>query len=131
MWHIGLGSHTLIGRFALEGLTPIAATTWAALWGLLFLALGATTEFSALDLSRVSWQAVASIVYLGVAGTVIGFIWYYEGVKAIGPSRTAVFNNLVPVCGIVLASILLGEPVLISMVIGGALAIAGVMLTNR
>ena len=127
----GWAAYTLIGRFALKGLTPIAATTYAALWGLLFLIVGASTEFSALDLSHVSWQVIASIVYLGVAGTVIGFIWYYEGVKAIGPSRTSVFNNLVPVCGIVLASILLGEPVLVSMVIGGALAIVGVTLTNR
>ena len=84
-----------------------------------------------LDLTRVGWQVIASIAYLGVAGTVIGFIWYYEGVKAIGPSRTSVFNNLVPVCGIGFAALLLGEPVLMSMVIGGALAIIGVTLTNR
>lgn len=127
----GWAAYTLIGRYALKALTPIAATTYAALWGLLFLAIGASTEVSRWDLSRVGWQVVASIVYLGVAGTVIGFIWYYEGVKAIGPSRTSVFNNLVPVCGIVLAAILLGEPVLMSMVIGGALAIVGVTLTNR
>lgn len=127
----GWAAYTLIGRFALKTLTPIAATTYAALWGLLFLAVGAMTELSKLDLSRVTWQVVASIVYLGAAGTVIGFIWYYEGVKAIGPSRTSVFNNLVPVCGVALASILLGEPILLSMLIGGALAITGVALTNR
>lgn len=127
----GWAAYTLIGRYALKALTPIAATTYAALWGLLFLAIGASTELSTLDLSRVGWQILASIVYLGVAGTVIGFIWYYEGVKAIGPSRTSVFNNLVPVCGILLAALLLGEPVLMSMVIGGALTIVGVTLTNR
>jgi drug/metabolite transporter (DMT)-like permease len=72
-----------------------------------------------------------SIIYLGAFGTVIGFVWYYEGVKAIGPSRTAVFNNLVPAFGIVLAAVLLGEPILISMVAGGVLAVIGVTLTNR
>ena len=127
----GWAAYTLIGRFALKTLTPIAATTYAALWGLLFLAIGASTEYARLDLSRVNWQVAASIVYLGVAGTVIGFIWYYEGVKAIGPSRTSVFNNLVPVCGILFAALLLGEPVLLSMVIGGILAIIGVALANR
>lgn len=73
----------------------------------------------------------AAIGYLGVFGTVIGFVWYYEGVKAIGPSRTAVFNNLVPVFGIVLAAGLLGESVLASMLVGGAVTIAGVVMTNR
>jgi hypothetical protein len=53
-----------------------------------------------LDTSRLTWPVLAAIVYLGAFGTVIGFVWYYEGVKAIGPARTAVFNNLVPVFGI-------------------------------
>ncbi|MGZ3253030.1 MAG: EamA family transporter [Burkholderiaceae bacterium] len=61
----------------------------------------------------------------------IAFVWYYEGVKAIGPTRTAVFNNLVPVFGIVFGALLLHEPILISMVIGGALVITGVTLTNH
>lgn len=124
-------AYTLIGRAVLKGLTPIAATTYAALWGLAFLACGAAFEFSSIDWSVFDWQVWASIVYLGAFGTVIGFIWYYEGVKAIGPSRTAVFNNLVPAFGIALSSVLLGEPILVSMVVGGALAIVGVTLTNR
>jgi drug/metabolite transporter (DMT)-like permease len=124
-------AYTLIGRSVLKGLTPIAATTYAALWGLAFLASGAAFEFSSIDWSVFGWQVWASIFYLGAFGTVIGFVWYYEGVKAIGPSRTAVFNNLVPAFGIVLASLLLGETILVSMVVGGVLAVIGVTLTNR
>lgn len=124
-------AYTLIGRFALKKLSPVAATTYAVLWGLAFLVTGAAFEFTGIDWSKFGWQAGASVVYLGACGTVIGFIWYYEGVKAIGASRTAVFNNLVPACGIVLASLLLGEPILASMIAGGALAILGVTLTNR
>jgi drug/metabolite transporter (DMT)-like permease len=124
-------AYTIIGRFALKGLSPIAATTYAALWGLAFLACGAAFQFSAIDWSKFTWQVWASIFYLGAFGTVIGFIWYYEGVKAIGPSRTAIFNNLVPVFGILLAALLLREPIPISMAVGGTLAIIGVTLTNR
>lgn len=127
----GWAAYTIIGRYALKGLTPIAATTYASLWGLLLLACGAVFELPELDPGRFTWQVIASIVYLGAFGTVIGFIWYYEGVKAIGPARTAVFNNLVPVFGITLGALLLREPVLTSMVAGGAMVIAGVTLTNR
>jgi drug/metabolite transporter (DMT)-like permease len=97
----------------------------------LLLACGAAFELPSLDASRFTWEVIASIVYLGAFGTVIGFIWYYEGVKAIGPARTAVFNNLVPVFGIIMAALLLNEPILTSMVVGGALVIAGVTLANR
>jgi drug/metabolite transporter (DMT)-like permease len=127
----GWAAYTIIGRHALKGLSPIAATTYASLWGLLLLGCGAVFEWPALDASRFTWEVIASIVYLGAFGTVIGFIWYYEGVKAIGPARTAVFNNLVPVFGIAMGAVLLHEPILISMVVGGALVIAGVTLTNR
>jgi drug/metabolite transporter (DMT)-like permease len=127
----GWAAYTIIGRHALKGLSPIAATTYASLWGLLLLGCGALFELPAFDASRFSWQVIASIAYLGAFGTVVGFIWYYEGVKAIGPSRTAVFNNLVPVFGIALSALLLREPILLSMLAGGALVIAGVTLTNR
>jgi drug/metabolite transporter (DMT)-like permease len=127
----GWAAYTIIGRHALKGLSPIAATTYASLWGLLLLGCGAAFELPALDIARFSWEVIASIAYLGAFGTVIGFIWYYEGVKTIGPARTAVFNNLVPVFGILLSALLLREPILLSMVVGGALVIAGVTLTNR
>jgi drug/metabolite transporter (DMT)-like permease len=124
-------AYTLVGRAALKGLSPIAATTYAALWGLLFLLIGAAPDLLRQDWSAIGWQVWTSIAYLGAFGTVLGFIWYYEGVKAIGASRTAVFNNLVPVFGISLAALLLGEQVLASMVAGGVLVAAGVTLTNR
>jgi drug/metabolite transporter (DMT)-like permease len=127
----GWAAYTIIGRHALKGLSPIAATTYASLWGLALLAVGAAFEWPALDSRALSWQVLTSILYLGVCGTVIGFIWYYEGIKAIGPARTAVFNNLVPVFGITFGAVVLGEPILISMIVGGLLVILGVSLTNR
>lgn len=124
-------AYTILGRHALRGLSPIAATTYASLWGLLLLSLGALFQLPQLDRSHLSLTVLASIAYLGVFGTVLGFVWYYEGVKKIGPARTAVFNNLVPVFGISFGALMLGEPVLASMVIGGVLVVAGVSLTNR
>lgn len=124
-------AYTIIGKHALKGLSPIAATTYAALWGLLLLSCGALLELPQFHWQQLGWQTGAALIYLGAFGTVIGFIWYYEGVKAIGPARTAVFNNLVPVFGISLSALLLGEPVLWSMLVGGLLVIAGVSLTNR
>jgi drug/metabolite transporter (DMT)-like permease len=124
-------AYTIIGQRALRGLTPIAATTYAALWGCSFLLVGAAFEWRDVHWATLGWRAGLSVLYLGALGTVLGFVWYYEGVRAIGPARTAVFINLVPVFGVALAALLLGEPVLLSMLIGGAMVIAGVTLTNR
>lgn len=122
--------YTIIGRYALKTLSAMVATTYAALWGLALLACGMAFEFSRQQIVAPPWPAIGSIIYLGAFGTVIAFVWYYQGVKVIGPSRTAIFNNLVPMFGVLLATTLLGEPLYVSMVIGGALVIAGVAITN-
>jgi len=124
-------AYTLVGRAALKGLSPVAATTYASLWGLGFLLLAASQEFGQVAWGALGWEVWASVSYLGAFGTVVAFVWWYEGVKALGPARTAVFNNLVPVFGVSLASLMLGEQVLASMVAGGVLVATGVTLTNR
>lgn len=124
-------SYTVISRFALRGLSPIAATTYASLWGALVLGLAALTEIDALRPEMLNWSNFFTIFYLGSFGSAIAFIWYNEGVKMIGPARTVVFTNLVPVFGLLLSYLILDEPIYLSMVIGGAIVIAGVTLTNQ
>ena len=124
-------AYTLVGRAALKGLSPIAATTYASLWGLGFLLITASRELPNVAWASLGWQVWVSVTYLGAFGTVVAFVWWYEGVKALGPARTAVFNNLVPVFGVSLAAVMLGEQVMASMIAGGLLVATGVTITNR
>lgn len=124
-------AYTLISRKATESMSSIAATTYAALWGLAFLSVGAMGEFGSVRWLTLGWQVWASILYLGAIGTVVAFIWYYQGIRAVGPSRTAVFTNLVPAFGVLLSAGLLGEEVLASMLVGGVVSAIGVSLANR
>ena len=124
-------AYTLASRHAMATLSPIAATTYASLWGLLFMGIGAANDILTLEWAALDWQVWLSLLYIGALGTVAAFIWYYQGIQAIGPARTAVFTNLVPVSAVLLSAVLLGEPILISMLVGGALALLGVSLTNR
>jgi drug/metabolite transporter (DMT)-like permease len=77
--------------------------------------------------SARSWTA---LFYLGFFGTVLGFFWYYSGIKRIGPMKASVFINLVPVSAIFLAYFILGERLTPAMFGGGLLVITGVYLTN-
>ena len=124
-------AYTLIGRRVLEGLTPLAATTYASLWGTLMLALAAGPDLRTLQASDFTLPVVLSVLYLGVLGTSVAFVWYYQAVQRLGAARTVIFNNLVPVFGAGFGVLLLGEPLLPSMLLGGAIAVAGVMLVSR
>jgi drug/metabolite transporter (DMT)-like permease len=61
----------------------------------------------------------------GLASVVLPFLWI-KGVEQLGPSRCAVFMNLLPVLTAAAAIVMLGEPVRPFHVIGGGLALAGV-----
>ncbi len=71
------------------------------------------------------------IAYLGLLGSAIGFTAYYNGVRAIGLARASVFINGVPICAILLAALLLREPITPTLAIGALLVVAGVTCTNR
>jgi drug/metabolite transporter (DMT)-like permease len=74
---------------------------------------------------------ITSLLYLGVGGTALAFVWYNMSIKRLGASIASIFNNLVPVFGVAISVLLLGEPLLPSMLIGGVIAIAGVMMVSR
>ena len=124
-------AYTLIGKRLLgEGLSPIATTTYAALVGTAML-VAVSAAAGDLGVPRVSPKAWLSLAFMGVLGTAVAFVWFYDGVRAIGPARTAVFINLVPVVAITLGVVLLGETLHWSMLAGGALVVAGVFIINR
>jgi drug/metabolite transporter (DMT)-like permease len=124
-------AYTLIGKRLLnEGLSPLQTTTHAALVGTAMLV--AVSAFAGdLSVPHVSAKAWLSLAFMGVLGTAVAFVWFYDGVRAIGPARTAVFINLVPVVAITLGILLLGEPLHWSVLAGGALVITGVFIINR
>ncbi|MEO8387789.1 DMT family transporter [Polaromonas sp.] len=123
--------YTLLGRKLLQGLSPVLATLWAAIWGTLFLGLLALRDIPAVHAESFTPEVWAGLVFLGVLGTAVAFVWYYEGLRQLGAARTVVFNNLVPVFGVLLGWLILGEPLSVSLLAGGALAIFGVFMVNR
>jgi drug/metabolite transporter (DMT)-like permease len=123
--------YTVIGRKVLSGLSPIAATNYAALFGTLLLGLLAARDFDTLSASQFDWKMIAALLYLGVGGTALAFVWYYTSIKKLGASVASIFNNLVPVFGVAIGMLVLDEPLLPSMLVGGAVAIVGVFMVSR
>ena len=124
-------AYSLLGKQVMKDLSPHGAVTYSCVAGTLFLAVPAGLEGVFADLWTLPWQAWAQIGYLGVFGTVLGFTWFYEGVKEIGASRAAVFINIVPISAMVSAYLILGEAVSVSLGLGAALVLCGVWLANR
>jgi drug/metabolite transporter (DMT)-like permease len=125
MW----SAYTLLGRVALSALPALALTAYVMAAGAIGLALPAWLEQG--SLARVTWQGWAALGYLIVFGTVLPFLWFYEGVKALGAARAAQFINLVPPLAVAESVLILGEPMTPALYVGAGLVVAGLYLTNR
>ena len=125
MW----SAYTLVGRVALSTLSPLALTTLVMAAGTLPLAFPAWVEGA--SLAAVTWRSWAALGYLVVFGTVIPFLWFYEGVKALGAARASQWINLVPPLAVLESIWLLDEPLSPGLAVGTVLVVAGLYLTNK
>jgi drug/metabolite transporter (DMT)-like permease len=122
----GLGINFV--RHYLSGL-PAAATAAANLGtGALLLSPFAIYSWPHHPIPIASW---VSAVLLGVLCTGIAFVFYYRLIGRIGAPRTATVTYLIPLFGVIWAWLLLGEGVTLSMVLAGALILAGVGLSQQ
>jgi drug/metabolite transporter (DMT)-like permease len=121
---------SLLGKAVMSGLSPLASVTYSSIAGTILLLLPAFREglTNCIYYSMSDWW---NIFYLGFFGTVLGFVWFYEGINQIGPTKAGLFINFVPISAILLAFLILGESLTISLLIGTVLVTTGVYLTNR
>ena len=75
-------------------------------------------------------RAWLSILALAIVPSVLAYGIYQIGIKAVGPSVTGVFLYLIPVYGVVLAALLLGESFHPYHAAGLLLVVAGVVLAT-
>ena len=124
-------TYSLVGRTAMRSLSPLISVTYSALIGAILLFPAACLEGMLKQMVNYSLTAWLSLIYLGLCGTVLGFVWYYQGIQKIGSTRAGQFINFVPICAILLSAWLLDEPLTASLLSGVFLVSSGVYLTNR
>jgi drug/metabolite transporter (DMT)-like permease len=124
-------AYSLVGKIVMQTLSPLVATTYACGIGAIALGIPAAWEWAHTPNIIFSAATLGGIAYLGLLGSAVGFTAYYNGVRAIGLARASVFINGVPICAILLAALLLREPITPVLAIGAVLVVAGVTCTNR
>ena len=123
--------YTVYGKRVLASYSPLLATTAAYVMGTFLILLTVAVTAPLFPPPRLwSLTAWTIVFYQGILGAV-AHIWWYEAVLVVGPSQAAIFTNLQPIIGIVLAPLLLGEQIGIWHVVGTLFVLAGVGLTTR
>lgn len=123
--------YTLIMRYLARGLDVVSLMFFSILSGTLMLMVPALFELRSSQFAPPSLAAWLALAYMGFLGTTLSFVWYAQAVEKIGAARATQFTNLVPVFGVLLSVLLLGERLSWPLVLGGGLVLGGVLLANR
>jgi drug/metabolite transporter (DMT)-like permease len=108
---VHLSALTMVG-----GMVPLVAVAAPAMLG---------TSWA-----RLPMMAWVSVGYSGIFALVIAYLFWYNGVRVLGPTRTAMYSNLQPVFAVIVAWLLLGETITLWQIGGAASIITGLILTR-
>jgi drug/metabolite transporter (DMT)-like permease len=123
--------HTTASKPLLARYSPLKMTSWAMLAGtipLVIISIPAVREQDWGAITPVGWVAFLFSTLLSV---VVGYLVWYTSVQKVGNARTAVYSNLTPVFAIIFAWIILDSTLKPLQLVGGAVVLAGLLLTRR
>jgi len=80
------------------------------------------------DASTPSWQALLSVLFLGVVATGVAYLLYFGLIAGAGASRAVLVTYLVPAFALVYGAVFLDEAVRVASLAGLGLILAGVAL---
>ena len=127
--------YSLMGKRLMVGIDSLTATALTATVGCALLWTAALAFEGPVPVARaiaaLSGSGWFALVFLSVGSTVLAYAWYYRGIEALGAGVASSYISLVPVFGVASSVAVLGERLDSSLVVGGALALAGVVVANR
>jgi len=82
------------------------------------------------DLGSLSARGWAAVLFLGVACSGLAYLAWFDALHKLSASRTGALLYLEPLIATAVAAAVLGEPVTPTIVLGGAVILAGVWLVE-
>lgn len=113
-----------------ERIPGLQLSAFTMIGGAIALMLVAWPAVIAADWPHLPFRGWAAITYSGIFALVIAYLFWYRGVRVIGPTRTAMYSNLQPVIAVLVAWAMLGETPTIWQGVGAASIMGGLVLTR-
>lgn len=124
------GLYTVLGKRLIVQYGPLDASAITLLAGtLMFLPIGILPALR-FDYGSIGAWTWGQILYLGLITSVVAYLMWYYALARVEAGKVALFANLQPILTTVLAVLLLGQDVTVQFVLGGALAILGVIIAQ-
>lgn len=83
--------------------------------------------------ARVDWSigTVLALAYVVLLPSALSYMFFNRGVELIGPNRASPFFNLIPLFGVILAMVFLGERLTPAHIAGAGCIVCGILIASR
>src|SRR5438876_1162297 len=105
-------------------------TALTVIGGSVILAVAGARDIMTVHWSTLPTRAWGAILYSGLGALVIAYMFWFYGVRIVGPVRTALYGNLQPLIALLVAWLSLGERPTSWLVLGAGIIVSGVPLTR-
>lgn len=119
------GLYSVCSKWAMTYTTPLMATLYSGLFGILILT---PFHYGEIKIENMDASFVQSILYTGVVSTVLCMLLWNIGVQKIGATTSGIFLNFNPVFTALLAFLFLGEKMTWVQGLGSLIVITGCLL---
>lgn len=126
-----VGGKGLVARYSADVVMTVVATLGAILLLPLALIEGGGIGGFVASLQALPWQAWAAVLLLGLGAGALANLWWLQLLARTDASRAALALFLIPVVSTVLSVGWLGEPLTVTILLGGLLVLAGVVIVQR
>lgn len=127
---VSFSVYTVLGRRVLQRIGTFKAVTWAFVIAAPFMIPNFAIGLGHQDWSRVTWKGWAALGYMIVAATLVCYTLHLFALSRLKAGQVAIFTDLQPALGTGIAVLAGLDTVTPHLVIGGAIAIAGVALVQ-
>lgn len=128
---LAMAAYLVVGRRVYATRDPLAVVAGVAFYGLLFLLPASAAEVALGGVVRPDAGDLLGLLYLGAGASGLGFLLWAYGLSRLEAGRAAVFANLTPLVGVMLAVVILGEPLSSAHILGSVLILGGVWIAAR
>jgi drug/metabolite transporter, DME family len=123
--------YTLASKPIMTRLEPLEFTGFTFALGSLPYLLYCLPVFFTPEVNNIPAPYWIGAALSAILAQVIGFIGWFTGAKTLGAARVAVMLNITPVVGVLLAAVVLHEPLTLLEGIAALVIFFGVYLANR
>ena len=127
MW----AAYSVFSKSVIHKFSPLILTFYSFLFCTIFLIPFVIYDKPWMFIRSVPYYSFMAVIYMSIFASVIGYLVQQMSIKQIGPSKTSIFINLVPIFSIILSVTILKESMSTIKFFTAILIITGVYICQR